>query len=203
MSTTNQQAEESEGKATRRPNWLSGAAVIALLLVAAACGGGGKKDPTPTPEPPTPAVSPTPADLTPAQILEQNKASVVNIDTVDPYGRGGGSGVIWEDGSHVLTNAHVVLGASTIKVTDPADGSRSFPAKVVALSPCDDVALLSVDRASGLKPAKIGNSDNVKPGDSVVALGFPDTLSSRPLQPYPDAGQRESHARNLHLQRPA
>ncbi len=55
-----------------------------------------------------------------------------------------------------------------MKVVDPTDGSRTFPAKVVAQSPCDDVALLALDRASGLKPVKAANSDNVKVGDHVV-----------------------------------
>jgi serine protease Do len=151
-------------------------AVMLLAVIAAACGGGGSKaTPTPTAAPPT--VEPT---LTPNDILQKNKTSVVNIDTVDQFGSGGGSGIVWEDGTHVLTNAHVVLGTSSIKVTDPADGSHNFPAKVVALSPCDDVALLSVDRATGLTPVKIGKSSEVKAGDPVITLGFPTTISSGP-----------------------
>ncbi len=169
---------------SRRTRLLAVPALIFLALMAAACGGGGSSPtPTATAAPPTAVPSPTvPPTLTPNDILQQNKTSVVDIETVDPQGGGSGSGIVWEDGTHVVTNAHVVLGATSIKVTDPADGSRNFPAKVVALSPCDDVALLSVDRATGLTPIKIGNSDQVQPGDPVVTLGFPATISSGPFQ---------------------
>jgi S1-C subfamily serine protease len=114
--------------------------------------------------------------------------SVVKIDTTTPYGEGGGSGIVWESENQVLTNAHVVLGAGAIKVVDPADSTRSFPAKVVALSPCDDVALLQLDRASGLTPVKVGDSDAVQAGDPVVALGFPATLSAGPAIPIVTEG---------------
>ena len=153
-------------------------ATSALLL---ACSGGGEPKPTPTPEAtPTPS---GPVELSAGEILEENKTSVVKIDTTTPYGDGGGSGVVWETADRVLTNAHVVLGAGAIKVIDPADSTRSFPAKVVALSPCDDVALLSVERATGLMPVKMGNSDEVQAGDPVIALGFPGTLSAGPNVP--------------------
>ncbi|KAA0233685.1 PDZ domain-containing protein, partial [bacterium] len=49
---------------------------------------------------------------------------------------------------------------------------REFPAKVVALSPCDDIALLSVERAK-LEPAPIGDSKKLQSGEEVVALGYP------------------------------
>jgi serine protease Do len=68
-------------------------------------------------------------------------------------------------------------------VVDPADSTKSFSARVVGLSSCDDVALLSVDRATGLTPAKFGDSSKMQPGDHVVSLGFPGTLSSGPAIP--------------------
>src|SRR4051794_33778894 len=108
--------------------------LVLLCAIAMACGGGGK-----TAEPTATA---TQAPLDPATILNQNKTSVVKIVVTSPEGEGSGSGIVYQDGTHILTNSHVVIGAGSIKVIDPADGSRSFPAKVVALSPCDDVALL-------------------------------------------------------------
>lgn len=168
------------------------AGLLGLTLVAGlACGGGddsggskstaeskatsAKSDKTAEPK-----NTPTPAALDSAGILELNKNSVVKIITTSPEGEGGGSGVVWEDATHVLTNSHVVIGTGSIKVVDPNDGSRSYPAKVVALSPCDDVALLQVDRAQNLKPAKMGDSELVKAGDHVVTLGFPGTISAGP-----------------------
>jgi serine protease Do len=154
--------------------------------VAVACGGGDNSSKiTPTANSTTqkstePAATPTPKQLDAAGILELNKNSVVKILTTSSGGQGGGSGVVWEDSSHVLTNAHVVVGTGSIKVVDPNDGSRTFPAKVVALSSCDDIALLSIDRGQNLKAATIGDSDAVKPGDHVVTLGFPGTISAGP-----------------------
>jgi S1-C subfamily serine protease len=151
-------------------------ALIGLAsAVAISCGGGGgSKDPTAT-------AVPQPMD--PAAILNANKTSVVKIEVSGPDGNGWGSGIVYQDGTHVLTNAHVVVGAGSVKVVDPADGTRSFPAKVVALSSCDDVALLSIDRAVGLTPAKLGDSAKLQPGQQVVTLGFPGTLSTGPSNP--------------------
>jgi S1-C subfamily serine protease len=158
---------------------------LALIgSVIAACGGGddnGKKTAAPAPSSSAAPVNTQRAPLDTATILNQNKNTVVDIETTDANGAGGGTGIVWGDSSHVLTNAHVVVGGGSIKVTDPTDSSRSFPAKVIALSSCDDVALLQVDRAQNLQPAKIGDSDQVKPGDHVIALGFPGTLSSGPV----------------------
>jgi serine protease Do len=157
------------------------AVVVLATALVAACGGSSEPEATPTPE--ATATPEGPVELTAGEILEANKTSVVKIDTTTPYGDGGGSGVVWEQEDWVLTNAHVVLGAGAIKVVDPADSTRSFPAKVVALSPCDDVALLSVERGSGLRPVTMGNSDEVEAGDKVTALGFPGTLSVGPATP--------------------
>lgn len=156
---------------------------IALLafVALAACGGGGDDDdddPTATPDrDETTEPEPTaPPELSTAEILEANRLSVVNIVTTTPQGDGGGSGVVWEDSQHILTNAHVVIGAGAIKVADPDNPSRTYPARVVALSACDDVALLQVDRGP-FEPAVWGDSDEVKAGEDVVTLGFPGTLS--------------------------
>jgi S1-C subfamily serine protease len=148
---------------------------IGLIL---ACGGGDKPDPVPTQR----------VELNAGQILEKDKTSVVSIETTSYYGEGGGTGIVFEDATHVLTNAHVVVGAGSIKVVDPADSSKTFAAKVVGMSPCDDVALLSIERAAGLKPATFGDSTEVKAGDRVVALGFPGTLSTGPALPIVTEG---------------
>lgn len=116
-------------------------------------------------------------DLTPQEIVESLSHSVVNIATTSPSGAGGGSGIVWEDNRHILTNAHVVLGAGSIKVIDPTDG-REIAARVVALSPCDDVALLEVERGN-FEPAPVGDSDELEPGEEVVALGYPATYTDQ------------------------
>ncbi|MGB4862728.1 MAG: trypsin-like peptidase domain-containing protein [Tepidiformaceae bacterium] len=163
--------------------------ILAASLLAGCSGGDDTPKPSPTSDSPTavPATA-TPATLDAATILDRNKNSVVNIITSTPNGEGGGTGVVWEDATHILTAAHVVIGAGAIKVVDPNEGSRTFPAKVVGLSACDDIAVLSVDRAQNLKPATIGDSETVKPGDHVVTLGFPATISSGPNTPILSEG---------------
>jgi serine protease Do len=152
------------------------------MLALVACGGGGDDDddddngddPTATTEAePEPTTSP---ELSTAEIIEANKNSVVNIITTTPQGDGGGSGVVWEDSQHILTNAHVVIGAGAIKVADPENPNRTYAARVVALSACDDVALLEVDRGP-FEPAAWADSEEIGAGDDVVTLGFPGTLS--------------------------
>ncbi len=149
-----------------------------LLTFAGACGGDDDdpgKDSTPTRQ--SEERTAEPKNLTPQQIVELLTPSVVNIVATYPSGSGGGSGIVWEDNRHILTNAHVVLGSGSIKVIDPKD-RREIPARVVALSPCDDVALLEVDRGN-FEPAPIGDSDKLEPGEEVVALGYPATYTDQ------------------------
>ena len=69
-----------------------------------------------------------------------------------------------------LTNRHVVEGSQSLKAT-LADGSE-YPASVVTTSDTQDLALVKVD-ATGLKPATIGNSDEIKVGQTAIAIGSP------------------------------
>lgn len=82
---------------------------------------------------------------------------------------GQGAGTIWSADGLVLTNAHVVQ-RSSLKVTLP-DG-QTLPAKIVAHDPDRDLALLSVE-ASGLPAIEPGDSQNLRPGEWVFALGHP------------------------------
>ena len=112
--------------------------------------------------------------------------SVVRIDTLkrlmNPLGglfgsgatiqqqQGQGSGFITRSDGIVLTNAHVVEGASEVSVTLP-DG-RSFSGKVLGSDPVTDVAVVRV-AASGLPVAPLGDSSKVKPGEWAIAIGNP------------------------------
>lgn len=84
--------------------------------------------------------------------------------------QGLGSGVIMGSNGLILTNNHVVEGADNIKVS-LMDG-REFAAKVKGRDPQTDLAVLTID-AKNLQPIKIGNSDNMRVGDWVLAIGSP------------------------------
>jgi serine protease Do len=81
-----------------------------------------------------------------------------------------GSGVVIKSDGYILTNHHVIDQAETMRV-DLADG-RSFPATLVGADPPSDLALLRI-KASGLPTVPFGDSDRVKVGDVVLALGNP------------------------------
>ena len=86
-----------------------------------------------------------------------------------------GSGAIISEDGYIVTNNHVVAGADEVTVT--LSNKRSFPAKVVAADPSTDLALLKVD-AKGLPFILYGNSDEVKVGQWVIAVGYPLTLET-------------------------
>ena len=89
-----------------------------------------------------------------------------------------GSGFVWDSAGHIVTNNHVVDGASKITVTF-SDGS-SYDAKVVGKDPNTDLAVVQVSGtpASLLKPVTVGDSTQVKVGEIVVAIGDPFGLSN-------------------------
>jgi S1-C subfamily serine protease len=85
---------------------------------------------------------------------------------------GVGSGVVISEEGIILTNLHVVQGAKRIQVTF-ADGLES-DAQVIAVQPHNDLAVIKASRLpDDLQPATLGSSQNLQPGDEVVAVGFP------------------------------
>ncbi|MEV7726686.1 trypsin-like peptidase domain-containing protein [Streptomyces sp. NPDC087917] len=108
-------------------------------------------------------------------VAEQVSPSVVRIDTVTGSGQGTGSGIVVTADGEIVTNNHVVSGATEIQVT-MSDGKK-YKAKTVGTDPDKDLALIKLQGATGLKPAKLGNSDQVRVGDEVVAIGSPDRLT--------------------------
>jgi S1-C subfamily serine protease len=106
------------------------------------------------------------------QATAAQQVGVVDINTVLNYGEGeaAGTGMVLTANGEILTNNHVIDGATTIKVTVVSTG-KTYTAKLVGTDPTDDVAVLQLTGASGLTPANIGDSSKVAVGDAVTAVG--------------------------------
>jgi S1-C subfamily serine protease len=122
----------------------------------------------PTASPPVraPGASSGPVD---ASVLG---AGVVDINTQLGYQNavGAGTGIVLSPSGEVLTNNHVISGATRISVTEAGTG-RAYPATVLGYDHRHDIALLALRGASGLPTASIGDSSMVAIGDQVAAVG--------------------------------
>ncbi|RKI04136.1 Do family serine endopeptidase [Corallococcus sp. AB004] len=117
----------------------------------------------------------------------------------NPYGEGGapakqglGSGFVIDPSGLVLTNNHVVEGADTVRVK--LEDGRSFEAEVLGRDALTDVALIQMKGVSGNLPfVKLGDSDGLRVGDPVMAIGNPFGLASSV-----SAGILSARARDIH-----
>ena len=96
-------------------------------------------------------------------------------DDVPKEEQGGGSGIIISKDGYILTNNHVVENAKQVTVT--LHDKREFDAKVVGTDPTTDLAVIKIN-ADDLPDAYLGNSDNIKVGQWVMAIGNPLALTS-------------------------
>ena len=98
--------------------------------------------------------------------------AVVNIDTVLDFGSGqaAGTGIVISADGLVITNHHVVEGATAVTGTVVGTG-RTYTATVLGYDPTTDIAVLDLQDASGLPVATLGDSDTVALGDLVVGVG--------------------------------
>jgi putative serine protease PepD len=103
-------------------------------------------------------------------LLAKAQPAIVSIRASGPTGSGAGTGIIITSDGEVLTNAHVVRGADTVRVRLEGE-AQSRAATIVGSDGVDDLALLKISGASGLPTADLGNSAAVKVGDDVVAVG--------------------------------
>ncbi|MFF3491494.1 S1C family serine protease [Streptomyces sp. NPDC002795] len=108
-------------------------------------------------------------------VAEAVSPSIVEVNATLGSGSSTGSGVIITGDGEIVTNNHVVSGASSVKVST-SDG-KTYTAEVVGTDAKKDLALIKLKNASGLKAATLGDSEGVKVGDDVVAIGSPEGLT--------------------------
>jgi putative serine protease PepD len=215
MSNWTQERNEQMNTYPKRPRRVTAAIVAAALagggagagIYAATSGGGATK----TVAAPTAAATATAQDtssssqLTVSQIYKQSSKSVVEVDVTSvssnnqpfPFGgqgqgevQGQGTGWVYDSKGDIVTNQHVVDGATKVRVTF-ADGS-TYKAKVIGSDPSTDIAVIRVDAPSSeLQPLTLGDSSKVAVGDGVVAIGDPFGLDNTVTSGIVSAVDRE------------
>jgi S1-C subfamily serine protease len=110
--------------------------------------------------------------LTTSQIATRVDPALVDVVSTDglQQATSEGTGIVLTPNGEILTNNHVIEGATSIKVTDVGNG-KTYTATVVGYDASHDVAVLQLQGASGLTIASLGDSSSVQAGDTVVALG--------------------------------
>ncbi|BAU84900.1 serine protease [Streptomyces laurentii] len=173
--------------AARRRARRRGVGLLTAVAIAAAAVGGGTAtlierwtDDTPG----ITAAAPSPVDGTTvasgskgtvAGVAQAVSPSIVEISASGSGGRSTGSGVIITSDGEIVTNNHVISGASTISVR--LSTGKTYTAEVVGTDPAKDLALIKLRGASGLKAATLGDSSGLRVGDQVVAIGSPEGLT--------------------------
>ncbi len=180
--------------------WIAAAVVTAAALTAVACAPAALAPahrvaaPLPSAGQPPRALPPIPSYLRPderatVELFERTSPSVVYITTLarrtDWFGRplggevpqGTGTGFLWDDEGHVITNAHVVRGGSAVEVV--TYDQTTYDAEWVGGSASHDLAVLRIDApSSALRPVTVGDSGALRVGQSVYAIGNPFGLSA-------------------------
>ncbi|MHB1928229.1 MAG: S1C family serine protease [Acidimicrobiales bacterium] len=107
-----------------------------------------------------------------AAIARRVDRGLVDINTQLAYQNqeAAGTGMVISSSGEVLTNNHVIEGATAISVTDLGNG-RTYRASVVGYDRSDDIAVLQLKNASGLTTVKLGNSSTVRTGQGIVGIG--------------------------------
>ena len=148
-------------------------------LLAAAFTAAGAQGQQPRPVAPRGALQPDEQQV--VKLFEHAAPSVAYITTqgltrrglfIAEVSQGAGSGFVWDEKGHVVTNHHVIAGAQKVQVQ--LDAGRSFDARVVGSAPDYDLAVVKLEQVpAGLRPIAIGTSGDLRIGQTVFAIGNP------------------------------
>jgi S1-C subfamily serine protease len=152
------------------------------------------------PAPATPSVTPSGSGAlsqfqnTLRQLAAQVLPSIVEIETSS----GTGSGIVYDNSGHIVTNAHVMDQATTATVVT-SDGHQ-YSAQLAGSFPANDLAVLEVPAADGLHPASFADSSKVAVGDIVLAIGSPFGLADSVTEGIVSAtGRAQSEGNGVNL----
>ncbi|MFE2764019.1 trypsin-like peptidase domain-containing protein [Streptomyces halstedii] len=188
-------AEGGKARKGRRGTALAGA--VLLALVAGGIGGGvgsyiERNGGLTTVE--LPQAGPDSGGRAPdsvAGIAARALPGVVTLHVSGSAESGTGTGFVLDGKGHILTNNHVVAPAGSAgHITVTFSGGETASAEIVGKDSGYDLAVVKVRGVSGLKPLALGNSDNVRVGDPVVAIGAPFDLSNTVTSGIISAKQR-------------
>jgi serine protease Do len=123
-------------------------------------------------------LAPGEMELTPTEVYQKMSASTVTVLATDDRGNTSmGTGVLLTADGYIVTNAHVVSGASSGVVA--LDTGRTYEAELVGYAPGRDIAVLKAVDAQGLTPAEFCDSDYCTVGETVYVIGNPLNLNLR------------------------
>jgi S1-C subfamily serine protease len=155
-----------QGRGVRLGNFVAG--VIVQVMLAAGAAGAGEPAAAGVPDP-VKAV-----EEARIRTIQQVYGSVVAVYGMQP--QGGGSGVLYDPAGYALTNYHVVRAAGTQGRAGLADG-QTYPWKLIGLDPGGDVAIIRLEGKDRFPYSRLGDSDAVRVGDFVMAMGNPFALA--------------------------
>ncbi len=122
-------------------------------------------------------LQPTVVNISTLQAIENEETGETSFPVLDaeindePHQTSLGSGFILDGEGYILTNLHVINAASEVNVT--LHNNHQYKAEIVGKDPKTDIALIKITPNETLVPAKLGNSDNIRVGDWVLAIGNP------------------------------
>jgi S1-C subfamily serine protease len=195
-------------EAERRVRQLQGTVLLLLVAILAVsqvhCAPGGVLAPLPEPRTVTPRSDLDNEEQSQIEVFETAAPSVVFITTtvlrrdffsanVSRVPRGTGTGFVWDEAGHIVTNFHVVQGGNEVYV-GLIDG-RTLQAQVVGVAPDKDLAVLEID-PRGLHPLALGTSGDLRVGQKVLAIGNPFGLDHTMTAGIVSALGREIEAAN-------